>query len=62
MDARNIANPHLREHSVSGILGLLDVTKIAWGNYPTLWKGQFDGKEGYPIICLEAAVDHNLLF
>ena len=36
------------------------MTKIHWSACPVAWKGQFDGKEGYPTIGLEAIADNNL--
>ena len=41
-------------------MGSLDVTKIHWGQCPAGWKGQFQGKEGYPTIGPEAVSDYNL--
>ena len=42
------------------MLGSLDVTKVPWGNCPTAWKGQFQGKEGEATLGLEAVADYNL--
>ncbi len=42
------------------MMGLLDVTKVHWKNCPTAWKGQFQGREKYAGLGLEAVVDTNL--
>jgi len=42
------------------MLGSLDVTKIHYMSCPTAQKGQFEGREGIPSICLEAVADYNL--
>ena len=36
------------------------MTTIHWSACPVAWKGQCEGKEGYPTIGLEAVADHNL--
>jgi hypothetical protein len=41
-------------------LGSLDVTKVHRAACPVAWKGLFEGKEGFPIILLEAVADYNL--
>jgi hypothetical protein len=51
---------HKRMYDIDGCLGNLDVTKIHWAACLPGWKGQFEGKEGYSIIGLEAVVDHHL--
>ncbi len=51
---------HKKGHDLSGCLGSLDVTKIHWGQCPAGWKGQFQGKEVYPTIGLQAVSDYNL--
>lgn len=61
-DARNVVAMHKEQHGIDGMLGSLDVMKVPWGNCPTAWKGQFEGKEGHPTIGLEAVVDYNLWF
>ena len=58
-DARCIVRLHKEQHQIDGMLGLLDVTKIHWANRPNAWKGHFKGKEGYPMIALEAVSDKN---
>lgn len=59
-DAKRIVELHKIQHGIDGMLGSLDVTKIHWANCPNAWKGQFEGKEGYPTIALEAVSDYNL--
>ncbi len=56
-DASKIEALHKQVHDLSGCLGSLDVTKI---NCPVGWKSRIQGKEGYPIIGLEAVSDYNL--
>jgi hypothetical protein len=51
---------HKKVYGIDGCLGCLDVTKIHWSACPVAWKGQFEGKEGYPTIGLEAVADYNL--
>ena len=51
---------HKRVHDLSVCLGSLDVMKMNWGQCPAGWKGQSQGKEGYPTIGLEAVSDYNL--
>ncbi len=41
-------------------MGCLDVTKIHWAACHSAWTGQFEGKEGFPTIGLEAVADYNL--
>ena len=59
-DARKIVSLHKKVYGIDGCLGSLDVTKIHWSACPVAWKGQFEGKEGYPTIGLEAVADYNL--
>ena len=59
-DTQQIANLHKEVHGIDGMLESLDVTKIHWLNCPTAWKGQFEGKEGIPMIGFEAVADYNL--
>ena len=59
-DAFKIESLHKKVHDLSGCLGSLDVTKIHWGQCPAGWRGQFQGKEGYPTIGLEPVADYNL--
>ena len=61
-DARNIVWLHEKVHKIPGMMGLLDVTKVHWKNCPTAWKGQFQGREKYAGLGLEAVVDNNLWF
>eukprot|EP00804_Cyclotella_cryptica_P020934 CCRYP_009261-RA/>CCRYP_009261-RA protein AED:0.36 eAED:0.33 QI:11/0/0/1/0/0/2/0/81 len=51
---------HKKVYGIDGCMGCLDVTKIHWGACPVAWKGQFEGKEGFPTIGLEAVSDYNL--
>ena len=51
---------HKTVYCIDGCLGCLDVTKIHWAACHVACKGQFEGKEGYPVIGLEAVADHNL--
>ena len=53
---------HKNVHKMPGMLGSLDVTKVHWKNCPTALKGQFQGREKYASMALEAVVDHNLWF
>jgi hypothetical protein len=59
-DSRTIVSLHKRVYGIDECLGSIDVTKIHWSACPVAWKGQFEGKEGYPTLGLEAVVDHNL--
>ena len=61
-DARKIVNLHEKVHKIPGMMGSLDVTKVHWKNCPTAWKGQFQGREMYAGLGLEAVVDTNLWF
>jgi hypothetical protein len=36
------------------------MTKNHWVACPEAWKGHFEGREGYPMIRLEAVADNNL--
>jgi hypothetical protein len=38
----------------------LDVAKIHWAACPVAWNGQFECKESYLTIDLEAVTDYNL--
>ena len=49
-DACRIVELHKKLCDIHGCLGWLDVTKIHWAACPSGWKGQFEGKEGYPTI------------
>jgi hypothetical protein len=59
-DAKRVVSLHKKVYGVDCCLGSLDVTKIHWSACSVAWKGQFEGKEGYPTIGLEAVADHNL--
>ena len=59
-DAKKTVSLHKKVYGIDGCLGCLDVTKIHWSACPVAWKGQFEGKEGYPTIGLEAVADYNL--
>ena len=61
-DAQRIVRLHKDEHSIDGILGSLDITKIHWANCLVAWKGQFKGKEGISTIGLEVVVNYNMWF
>ena len=61
-DARNIVKLHEKVHKIPGMTGSLDVMKVHWKNCPTAWKGQFQGREKYSGLGLEAVVDNNLWF
>ena len=61
-DARNVVRLHEKVHKIPGMMGLLDVTKVHWKNCPTAWKGQFQGREKYTGLGLEAVVDNSLWF
>jgi len=62
IDARKIVALHERVHKIPGMMGSLDVTKAHWKRCPTAWKGQFQNREKFPTIGLEAVVDNNLWF
>eukprot|EP00804_Cyclotella_cryptica_P026433 CCRYP_008109-RA/>CCRYP_008109-RA protein AED:0.33 eAED:0.33 QI:0/-1/0/1/-1/1/1/0/162 len=59
-DARNIVSMHEQVHKIPGMMSSLDVTKAHWKRCPTAWKGQFQGREKYASIGLEAIIDNNL--
>ena len=59
-DARKLVHLHKSAYCIDSCLGCLDVTKIHWAACPGAWKGQFEGKEGCPMIGLEAVADYNL--
>ena len=61
-DAKRVSEMHHQQHGVKGMVGSLDVMKVPWGNCPTGWRGQFQGKEGIPTFGLEAVADYNLWF
>lgn len=61
-DSIKVTTMHKNVHKMPGMLGSLDVTKVYWKNCPTALKGQFQGREKYASIALEAVVDHNLWF
>ena len=45
-----------------GMLGSLDIMHWEWKNFPVAHQGSYIGKEGIPMVALEAAVDTRLLF
>ena len=48
---------HHQVHKILGKLGSLDITKVYRKKCPTALKGQFQGKEKYASLALEAVVD-----
>jgi hypothetical protein len=63
-DARRMVHFHqvrvsTKKHGINGCLGSLDA-KVHGLTCPSGWKGQFQGKEGYPRIGHEAVADNNL--
>jgi predicted nucleic-acid-binding Zn-ribbon protein len=61
-DVRRILKLHKYEHSVSGMLGSLDVMQVPWKNCPKMLHGQFRGRSGISTVALEAISDYNLYF
>jgi hypothetical protein len=61
-DAINVCKLHKNQHGVDGMVGSLDCMHVSWKNCPVAWQGQFQGKEAYPSIVLEAMCDYNLYF
>jgi hypothetical protein len=61
-DARNVCALHQNQHGIDGMAGSLDCMHVSWKNCPVAWQGQFQGKESYPSIVLEAMCDYNLYF
>ena len=59
-DAKRKVSLHKKVYGTDGCLGCLDVTKVHWLACSVAWKGQFEGKEGYPTIWLEAVADYNV--
>ena len=57
-DAKRVVSLHKKVYGVDGCRGSLDVAKKHWSACPVAWKGQFEGKDGYPTIGLEAVADH----
>ncbi len=53
---------HEEVHKIPDMMGSLYVTKVHWKNCPTAWKGQFQGREKYQGLGLEAGFDNNLWF
>lgn len=47
-------------HRIVGLHGSLNSTNNYWVACPARWKGQFQGKEGYPATGLETVADDNL--
>ena len=43
-----------------GMIASIDCMKWRWKNCPTAWHGQYEGKEGVPVVVLEAIADRNL--
>jgi hypothetical protein len=61
-DAKNACTLHKERHGINGMVGSLDCMHVSWKNCPVAWQGQFQGKEAYPSIVLEAVCDYNLYF
>lgn len=59
-DAMRVSAMHKTEFGVRGCVGCLDCMHVYWKNCPVSWKGQYQGKEGYPTIILEAVADYSL--
>lgn len=59
-DAMKVAQLHLDQHGVDGMIGSLDCMHIYWKNCPVGWQGQFSGAKEAPTIVLEAFADYNL--
>ena len=51
---------HKKVYGIDGCSGCLDVTKVHWAACPVKWKGQVEGKEGFPTIGLKAVADYYL--
>jgi hypothetical protein len=61
-DAKNVCQLHKEQHGIDGMIGSLDCMHVYWKNCPVAWQGQYQGKEKYPTIVLEAMCDYNLYF
>jgi hypothetical protein len=61
-DAQNVCALHKGQHGIEGMIGSLDCMHVYWKNCPVAWQGQYQGKEKYPTIVLEAMCDYNLYF
>jgi hypothetical protein len=61
-DAKNVCQLHKEQHGIDGMIGLLDCMHVYWKNCPVAWQGQYQGKEKYPTLVLEAMCDYNLYF
>lgn len=59
-DVKRIVLFYKFSYGIDGCLGCLNVKIPHWAICPVAWKHQFEGKEGYPIISLEAVAHHNL--
>jgi hypothetical protein len=59
-DARRVEALHFNQQNIHGMLGSLDYSHLVWGNCPVAYHGQFQGKEGKPMIVVEGLADHNL--
>lgn len=59
-DARKIVALYKEVYDIDRCLGSLDMTKIHRPACPLKWQDQFEGKEGYPTVGLEAAADYSL--
>jgi hypothetical protein len=52
---------HNREsRGYPGMLGSIDCMHWEWRNCPTMWRGQFCGRNGRPTMILEAVTTYNL--
>lgn len=57
-DAHRFVALHKKMYDIDGCLGSLDFTKFHKVTCPSGWKGQFEGKAGFPTILLEAVADY----
>ena len=53
---------HNNQHGILGMIGCIDCMHVPWENYPNSLCGQYVGKEGMPILVVEASCDFNLFF
>ncbi|XP_057250729.1 uncharacterized protein LOC104893860 [Beta vulgaris subsp. vulgaris] len=48
------------EHGFPSIIGSIDRMHWEWKNYPSAWKGQYQGRAGVATLVLEAVADRDL--